>query len=64
VDLGSRRSVQPLLQSQQGSLKDCCWGARTPGSIVTASDDGSVCVWDAQVRCCCVSGSSRPEGTG
>jgi len=42
--------MQPLMQSQQGALKDLSWDLKAPGSIVTASDDGSVCVWDAQVR--------------
>jgi WD40 repeat protein len=48
--LGGRQAPVPLLQSQSGALRDCCWSLRTPGSIATASDDGSVCVWDAQVR--------------
>lgn len=41
--------MQPLMQSQQGRLTDLSWDLKAPGSIVTASDDGSVCVWDAQV---------------
>lgn len=41
--------MQPLMQSQQGRLTDLSWDFKAPGSIVTASDDGSVCVWDAQV---------------
>jgi hypothetical protein len=49
VQLGAQRLVQPLMQSQQGGLKDLSWDLKAPGSIVTASDDGSVCVWDAQV---------------
>jgi hypothetical protein len=49
VQLGARPSVQPLMQSQQGRLTDLSWDLKAPGSIVTASDDGSVCVWDAQV---------------
>jgi hypothetical protein len=51
VQLGARPSVQALMQSQQGGLKDLSWDLKAPGSIVTASSDGSVCVWDAQVGC-------------
>lgn len=42
--------MQSLMQSQQGALKDLSWDLKAPGSILTASSDGSVCVWDAQVR--------------
>lgn len=51
VQLGGRPSVQPLMQSQQGGLRDLSWDLKAPGSIVTASSNGSVCVWDAQVGC-------------
>lgn len=75
VQLGGRPSVQALMQSQQGGLRDLSWDLKAPGSIVTASSDGSVCVWDAQVGCllhclqrtrllpCCSSAEHPRDGT-
>jgi hypothetical protein len=51
VQLGTHALVQPLMQSQQGCIRDLSWDLKAPGSIATASTDGSVCVWDSQVCC-------------
>lgn len=38
------------MQSQHGPMLDMVWAPGAPSSLATASEEGTVCVWDATVR--------------
>ncbi|KAF6264277.1 flagellar associated protein [Scenedesmus sp. NREL 46B-D3] len=45
VAAGSGR-VSAVMESQLGAIRDLVWTAESSGSMATASDNGSVCVWN------------------
>lgn len=48
VAAGSAR-VCPVMESQPGAIINMVWTSDASGCMATASDDGSVCVWNTAV---------------
>jgi hypothetical protein len=48
VAAGSGR-VSAVMESQLGAIRDLVWTVDGSGSMATASDNGSVCVWNTAV---------------